>query len=262
MEISIACTIRNINHTDMRAKVKPPTVQEIEQRLNNIPGFNAMCFELFRQWTAEVKKELPDWEPDLDDEQEIVVEVRKAYIAAVQSSFSNDRDHQELLDMKEYYIVACGVTGFVQGTLGSNWSLRYLPKPDDYRKTLWMKAIMHYFMIYEEAAQEVNQLFTAYLQHGFLVRQDVGEPTPEDISYYKVMGDLQFEKNKPELFSFLMNTMTDYGFKFLTTHKEVDSPPVLDVFGAGNVAYLVVGEWVRAELGYRNYDYRDYEEEE
>lgn len=95
-----------------------------------------------------------------------------------------------------------------------------------------------------------------------MVCSDAGEPTPEDISYYKVMGDLQYEKNKPELLSFLMNTMTDFGSKFLTTHKTVASPPILDLFGAGNVAYLVVGEWVRAELGYSEYDYRDYLEEE
>lgn len=244
----------------MRNKIKPPSVQEIEQRLNDIPDFNTMCFELFRQWTTEVKKELPDWAPDIDDEQEIVREVRKAYVTAVLESFNN-RDQQDLLKWKEYYIIASGVTGFVQGTLGTNWSLRYLPKTEDYRRTLWMKAITHYFLMYDEAAQEVNQLYTAYLQHGYLIHNDLGEPTQEDISYYKVMGDLQYEKNKPELLFFLMNALTDYGVKFLAGYKLVESPPVLDVFGAGNVAYLVVGEWVRATLE-RNYDHRDYEEEE
>lgn len=82
-----------------------PDIETIAQRLDAVPGFNSMCFELFRQWSAKVKEEKENWEPDVEDEQDIIKSVRKAYATAIQYSYE-DKDDLELMDMEEYYMVA------------------------------------------------------------------------------------------------------------------------------------------------------------
>lgn len=230
-----------------------PDIQTIEQRLNNLSGFNAKCFELFRQWTAEVKKEMPAWEPEVEHEQEIVEAVRKAYIMAIQQTYE-ERDHEDMMETLDFYMAACFTTGFVQGSLGATWSIRYLPLCKEYRQMIWMKSIFQYFATFEESSRKVNHLFKAYVQSGFLVKPHEKELSEDDISFSQAVADLEFERNHPEMLSLLYSTMLDYFLKFKNNTKEINPPSVLEVFGASNVTYLLTGKWYRATLEGGPYD--------
>lgn len=129
-----------------------------------------------------------------------------------------------------------------------------------------MKSITQYFTTFEEAAEKVNHLFTTYLQVGFLVQSsDEIKITEDDISFNKVVADLQFEKKHQEMLALLGSAMMDYGIKYLKDRIKIDPDNVLDVFGAGNIAFLVVGEWVEATLDgtrkIRNYTADDDDDE-
>lgn len=225
-----------------------PDIQTIEQRMNALPDFNSRCFELFRQWTAKVKEEMPDWEPEVEDEQEIVKALKQAFFEAIHTSFE-DPEYLELMEDLYFHFVVCFITGYVQGTLTVRWSLRYLPPNKEYRYMLWMKSILQYFSTFPDAAQEVNGLFMAYTESGFGLKKREEKLTQEDFAYYRAIGDLQFEQNHLEMLSLLYLNMLDHTLKFKDNTKEVDVIGVMDLFDAPNVTFLLTGKWYKATPG-------------
>lgn len=224
-----------------------PDIPEINRRLDAIPGFQSMCFQLFRQWSANVRLEMPDWEPDLSDEQAIIRDVRNAFHAAIPTYFDDPKEMElvNLYPKDEIVMLAYAITGFVQGSLSTKWSLRYLPKPPSYYQMLWMKSIHQYFAGSPEAAQHVNGLYTGYKEMGFLINpKEEYAMSEEDAAYYKSVAELQFERHYPEVLLQLWSLMMDHFLKFKNDAKEIDLGSTMQTFTEKNMVFLLAGDWV------------------
>ena len=215
---------------------KKPDKQTIEKRLQAVPDFNSKCFVLFRQWTKRAKRQFPKWEPDIKHEQEILDEVRDSFKKGVKETFKEKGD-QYIPGYLEGFLA-----GFVQGSLTTAWSVRYLPKPDDYMEVLWLKSIRRYLALPIEAAEHINRLFTAFDQSNMLFQPGREELSEEDIALYQAFADINFEENHRAMLSFLERLELQYIHKFMDKMPKVEVRDVMDIFEKRNIEFILLGK--------------------
>ena len=216
---------------------KIPDKQTIEKRLQEVPGFSSKCFELFRQWTAKASRQFPNWEPDIMHEQEILDEVKDCFFKGVKASYKEDKKHAP-----PGYFTGF-LAGFVQGSVATAWSVRYLPKPGIYKEVLWLKSIRRYLGLPIEAAEHVNRIFTALDQRNILSKTEAGdEITQEDIAMYHVFADINFEENRQAMQAFLEKLELKHIHKFIDKMPKIALEEIEHIFDWSDIEFILFGK--------------------
>ncbi len=223
-------------HTDYN----PKWAKEMKDRIVQIERFSEKALTLFRLWTKEAQLAFPNDSVEIINEQSLIQSIISHFESAIDSLLREE--YEEDRKIKGWSIGFIG--GHIEGALSVDWSVKYLPKPDEYLQTIWLKSLRQYFEVYTEAAHHVNRIYTSYLVSNELLEDDKEEEIEiEEIktynSYYKTIADMNFDSQYKELISFLKALEIKHIKKFVGTQKKIKINNFFEVFNVADIQFIM-----------------------
>jgi len=151
------------------------------------------AFRIFQVWTNEVKAIDPTFIPNVENEEEIVLSVKKRILDCLKK-IRQKKDRNYLTDWCIGFL-----KGYLISTLSTNWSRRYYKKPFKYQKALWLKSMISVLDVDDEFTKKVNRIYILLAENNFAL-ENATDFSKNRIDESKILGhqilsDLSYKEN-------------------------------------------------------------------
>ena len=199
--------------------ISPELIAEMKARITQVERFREKTFEIFRLWTKWAKINHPDWQPEVEHEQDIIDDMISNFEKAIDSLFRKEKKYSE--DYSNGFI-----GGYAFGSLTVEWSVRYLPKSPIYKEAVWLKSLRQYFEVHTEAAMHVNRLYTHIERSDMLFKKNKDDDYDD---YYTFVADENFDHQRKDLIDLLHKLEFEYLTKFVEDQEHIEPCGMHDI---------------------------------
>lgn len=146
----------------------------------------------FQKWRESVQRQMPGFQIDEENEWEIVGNFTDAIYDALRSA---DKKYGKPQTWYERFQVMGYIDGYVQGSISTRWSYKYLPLSPYLEYLIWFLAFKDYARIHEETRIRANRLYTHYRKYRIMGTSDQYLKDAEQLKAHQIISDLQADLN-------------------------------------------------------------------
>lgn len=157
-----------------------------------IKNIDHIALKAFWKWRESVQRQIPDSQIDEEDEQGIIEDFTDVAYEALRSV---DKKYGKSQTWYEHFQAMGYIDGYVQGSISTHWSYKYLPPPPQLEYLIWFLAFKDYARVHEDTRIKVNRLYTHYKKYRIMGNGDHLLKEADQLKAHHVISDLQADLN-------------------------------------------------------------------
>ncbi len=157
-----------------------------------IKNIDQIAMKAFWKWVESVQRQIPGFQIEEENEREIIEDFTDVVYDALRSV---DEEYGKPQTWYENFQMMGHIDGYVQGSISTHWSYKYLPLPPYLEYLIWFLAFKDYARVHEDARIKVNRLYTHYKKYRIIGSTDHYLKETDQLESHQLISDLQVDLN-------------------------------------------------------------------